>query len=77
MKLEIYKSTYDVYRHKLDAMVYARNAYLFLRLKRKRRCLDLPAGAIYTDESRVDIDGNTFFGFNSAKGKPRRNRGVE
>jgi len=37
----------------------------------------LPAGAIYTDESRVHIDGNTSFGYNSAKGKPRRKRGLE
>ena len=51
---------------------------MFVRLRRKRRCLDiLPAGAIYTDESHVDIDGNTSFGYNSAKGEPRRNRGVE
>ena len=37
----------------------------------------LPAGAIYTDESHIHIDGNTSFGYNSAQGEPRRRRGVE
>ena len=61
----------------INAMIYARNAYSCDWGGNAVALIYLPAGAIYTDESRVDIDGNTSFGYNSAKGKPRRKRGLE
>ena len=63
--------------HDLHARVYARNAFCSCALDGNAVVLIiLPAGAIYTEESYLHIDGNTVFVHNSAEGEPRRSRSV-